>query len=399
MSVKVTILASSFLPTVGGIQYKLKWFLDNLDRRLSDCTDLQVSFAYPNPSSAPYARFDNISTFDMQLVDHRPRSIARMLIRLGAFLRKTRPDVIDCRGLMPDGLWAIVASRMFGLRSKVVANSEGLDIVYLPQWSYGRPRRRRSRIVIGQVTKRISAHVVPSRAMIEFAAANGTPAERTLVIPSGIPIGSDHDFENDILAPGQEVLPPRNGHGMNILCLSSGRVVKNLPALVEAFALAQPRLGASRLLLACRGPLAQPIVQLVAAKGLEQDVAFIGEISGQTKHAYFRAADVYCLPSHFESFGLVALEAMKAAAAVLAGRVGGLPDFVIDGKNGLLVSPPNKETLAAALVRLHTDEALRNRLIENGRQTAKQHSISRYVDAVIALYERVARGSNPVQAD
>ena len=391
MTPKVLVLTSSFLPKVGGIQYKLKWFLDNLDRRLSDRRDLLVSFAYPNARSAPYARFANISTFDLQLADAR-RTSARMLVRLGGFLRRTQPDVIDCRSLMPDALWALLASRVYAGRARVVATSEGGDIVWMPQWSFGRSRRGRSRIVMTEVTRRISAHVVPSRAMLEFAAASGTPAGRTLVIPSGVPIGNDYDFEDDIPIPRGDVIGRRNGEGLDILCLSSGRRVKNLEALVEAFALARPRLGASRLILGCHGPTAEPIVRLVGDRSLDRNVVFVGEVAGQTKRAWFRMADVYCLPSHFESFGLVVLEAMKSGAAVLAGRVGGILDFVTDGENGLLVSPPDRETIAAALVRLYTDPTLRSRLIENGRQTAERYSISRNVDAMLALYHRVARG-------
>ncbi len=395
MPLKVAILTSSFLPTVGGTQYKLKWFLDNLDRRLNDRHDVQASFAYPNRNAEPYARFDNITAFDLQLADHRRASLARMLVRLGGFLRRTRPDVIDCRSLMPDALWTLIASRMFGVRSGVVAGSEGGDIVWLPQWSFGRPRRGRSRVVIRQVTRRIAVHVVPSRAMLEFAAASGTPMERTVVVPGGIPMGNDHDFEEEDSTSDKDVSVPRNRDGMNILCLSSGRGVKNLRTLVEAFAMARPRIGASRLLLACRGSLAQPIARLVEKGGLDQEVDFIGEVSGRTKQAYFRASDVYCLPSHFESFGLVALEAMKWRVPVVAGRVGGIPEYITDGENGLLVSPSDKQNLAAALVRLYEDGALRSRLIENGRRTAERFSISRYADEMLALYERVARGASP----
>lgn len=394
MPLKVAILTSSFLPTVGGIQYKLKWFLDNLDRQLHDRRDVRVSFVYPDRRSAPYAQFDNISTFDMQFTGRDRRSLVRMLVRLGGFLRRTRPDVIDCRHAMPDGLWAVLASRILGVPAKVVANSEGSDIVWLPQWSFGRYRRGRSRFVMRQVTRRLSAHVVPSHAMLEFVAASGTPPEKAVVIPNGIPAGDDYDFEEG--ASTQEVnCVARNSDGMNILCLSSGRGVKNLPALVDAFALALPRIGASRLLLACTGPSAQPVVQLVAERNLERDVDFIGEVLGRTKQAYFRAAHVYCLPSHFESFGLVALEAMKWGVPVVAGRVGGIPDYITDGKNGMLVSPPDKQNLAAALVRLYEDAALRSRLIANGRQTARRYSISRYIDEMLALYERVARGDSP----
>ena len=86
---------------------------------------------------------------------------------------------------------------------------------------------------------------------------------------------------------------------------------------------------------------------------------------------------------------------MKWRVPVVAGRVGGIPEYITDGENGLLVSPSDKQNLAAALVRLYEDGALRSRLIENGRRTAERFSISRYADEMLALYERVARGASP----
>ena len=166
---KILILTSSFLPTVGGLQYELKWFLDNLDRRLSKNEGAQTYFVYPNARSEPYARFENITTYDLRLEDNRKPTVARMLMRLGMILRKTRPDVVHCHSILPDGLWVLVASRIFRVRSKIVVTSHGQDIVSLPQWSYG----ARTTIGAGHSAdmwpSRVDMHVLPSEAMIGHA--------------------------------------------------------------------------------------------------------------------------------------------------------------------------------------------------------------------------------------
>ena len=397
--IRVLILSSTFLPTVGGLQYELKWFLDNLDRQLAERDDVEMHFAYPDDRSEPYSRFRNISTHDMQLNDSRIPRVARILVRLGRLIKRISPDVVHCHALAPDALWVFLTMRLVGVRAKIVVTSHGDDIVRLPQWSYGRQRSRWSKFLVAQVTRRLSTHIAVSRAMVEYAVNVGTPEERVVVIPNGIPVGDDYDFELHTasyppVASERDGVDVAEGGGIDILSLSSGRAVKNLDALVEAFAIARRDLGGSRLLLACRGPLSQPIVRLVEDKGIGSQVVFIGEVTGATKQSYFRNSDVYCLPSHFESFGLTLLEAMKFKTAILASDVGGVPDFVEDKRNGLLVSPTDIHGMASALVRLYKDEELRRRLVENGSRTVQQYSISGIVEEHVSLYKRIVTERN-----
>ena len=77
----------------------------------------------------------------------------------------------------------------------------------------------------------------------------------------------------------------------------------------------------------------------------------------------FRRSTVTVVPSLMhEAFGLVALEAMSAGRPVIASNIGGLPDIISDGKNGILVEPGDVEALRAALARVLADSALRSRL-------------------------------------
>ena len=389
---KVLILTSSFLPTVGGLQYELKWFLDNLDRRLSNDGGTEAYFVYSNDRSEPYACFRNIATFDLGLEDFHKASVARMIMRLGKILRKVRPEVVHCHGILPDGLWVLVASHIFRFQTKLVVTSHGQDIVSLPRLSYG-ARTRWSRSLMRYVAGRIAMHVLPSKAMVGHAIRAGSSENNTVVIPHGIPLDDDYNFEKDLSSsspgPGSKADLDLGG-GLNILSLSSAREIKNLDVLVEAFSRVKDKIADSRLLLACHGPSAERIVRLVGEKGLKQQVVFIGEIAGLAKERYFRASQVYCSVSHFESFGITLLEAMKHGAAVVASRVGGIPEFIEDGKNGLLTSPTDVDEIASALLRIHDDESLRKRLVENGKETVRGHSISRAIDEHMALYRRLA---------
>jgi len=83
-------------------------------------------------------------------------------------------------------------------------------------------------------------------------------------------------------------------------------------------------------------------------------------------------ADLLIMPSELESFGLVALEAMACRVPSIATQVGGIPELIEDGVNGLLVTPSDVVGLEDALERLIRDPALRQRLAEAGRTRVMQ---------------------------
>ena len=70
---------------------------------------------------------------------------------------------------------------------------------------------------------------------------------------------------------------------------------------------------------------------------MESSISFIGAVAQQELPLYYNASDVLVIPSYYESFGLVALEAMACGIPVIASRVGGLPTTVKDSKTGYLV--------------------------------------------------------------
>jgi glycosyltransferase involved in cell wall biosynthesis len=85
------------------------------------------------------------------------------------------------------------------------------------------------------------------------------------------------------------------------------------------------------------------------------------------------AMDIFVLPSYSEGVSLALLEAMAAGKPVIATAVGGLPEVVTEGENGLLIPPRDAEALAGALARLLTDPALAQRLGTNARARVREN--------------------------
>jgi glycosyltransferase involved in cell wall biosynthesis len=103
----------------------------------------------------------------------------------------------------------------------------------------------------------------------------------------------------------------------------------------------------------------------------------------------YRRAAAVVIPSHYETFGLVALEAMASGAAVVATRAGGLAEIVRDGITGLLCAPGDRQALAAAIGRILADRSLRSRLGAAGAAAAaRDHDWRQIVPRWIAAWER-----------
>lgn len=387
----VLMVTTTFLPVVGGLQFELKWILDSLDHRAAE-SGVDFHFAYPSEASRAFTRFRNIPVYDLRIGGRGVVRTLRLIARLVHLLRLIRPDIVHCHALMPDGYCVLAACRLAAVRSSVLATSHGHDVVWLPNIPYGSLGHWRSRLLARVVTRRLAAHVTVSRAMAAKAASAGTPPRLIRVIHNGVPGPGEDDFETNpgTVLPSQSpsISPPNDG--INILSLSSAREVKNVSTLIDAMAVARDQLGDSKLYLTCSGPLAEPVRRLVRRRGVADTVEFVGIVTGANKHACYRACDVFCLPSHFEAFGLVALEAMKFGTAVVATRQGGVGDFLEDGVNGLMFSPEDPAGLASALVRLYRDPELRKRLARKGRETAERFSIRSVVDQHIRLYRELA---------
>ena len=123
--------------------------------------------------------------------------------------------------------------------------------------------------------------------------------------------------------------------------------------------------------------------------GISELVTFLGSRAQNDLPYYYSAAEVCIVPSHYESFGLVALEAMACGTPVIASRVGGLQHTIEDGVTGFLVPAGEPEALAAKLQQILSDHALREQLAMNARRKAQAYTWHSVADRIISLYEEL----------
>jgi D-inositol-3-phosphate glycosyltransferase len=120
--------------------------------------------------------------------------------------------------------------------------------------------------------------------------------------------------------------------------------------------------------------------------GLDDLVLFLGKRDQTNLPYYYSAADVLIMPSHYESFGMVALEAMACGTPVVASQVGGLAFLVQDGVTGFVVPDDNPDQLADRLTRLLKDSELRTRLGFQAAEYARQYAWETVVDRLAQVY-------------
>ena len=213
------------------------------------------------------------------------------------------------------------------------------------------------------------AVVVPSQALADYVAAHGFPQRRLHVIPNGITVRR------------REPAPAHEPVVIGTAALLERR--KGIDVLLEASArLATPH----RLVIYGDGPLRAELE--AAARDLGAPAEFLGFVSDA--EARIAELDVFVLPSRGENLPIAILEAMAAAVPVVATRVGGVPEVVVEGETGLLVEPEDAAGLAAALDRVATDDAFRRRLGQAGATRIVEHFDARSTARqMVELYRKL----------
>jgi glycosyltransferase involved in cell wall biosynthesis len=176
--------------------------------------------------------------------------------------------------------------------------------------------------------------------------------------------------------------------GLTAICVANFRPAKGHEVLVKAFARVVARFPEAKLILVGSGPLEADIRHLVDRSEISSQVEFVGTVSDVWPE--LARADVAVLPSYNETFGIAAVEAAAAGLPVVASRVGGLPEVVLDGRTGILVRPGDDVELAEALIAMFADPGSRADMGKAACSMADSLSMKSTVDSYFGLYRDLA---------
>jgi glycosyltransferase involved in cell wall biosynthesis len=293
--------------------------------------------------------------------------------RLSRVVKRLKPDVVHAHD--PHGVAMAALALSLGPPSPAPAlvASRRVDF-HLKRNSFSRWKHRQ-----------VDCYIAASEAIRVMLVGDGVPASRTVTVHEGV------DLQHVQAAPAVNVhetfwLP----HGAPLV----GNIAALVPHkgqrhLIDAAHLVIQEVPDARFVILGEGELREPLERQVRDLQLEKHVLLPGfrtDVLGCLK-----GFDLFVMSSVTEGLGTSLLDAMACSKAIVATQTGGMPEVVDHGRTGILVPPRNPPAMAAAIVRLLTQDALRRRMGDAGFDRVRQHfTVERMVRQTVAVYERLA---------
>ena len=275
-------------------------------------------------------------------------------VRIRNLIREIDPDLVHAQFITKYGFHLPL-----GERWPTVVSAWGDDILILP------PKSRLIRAFTRRVLERVDlVYAVSQQIRDRIVGDFGIPPGKVRYLPVGI--------DTTVFAPGRKEKTPGGS-----LVLFSNRgfyPVYDTRTLVAGFARAREKNPALSLVLKGNGPEEGEIRSLVSSLDLSGPVTFRERSPYTEVPGDLRRADVFISTATSDGTPVSVLEAMSTGLPCIATRVGGVPEWVVDGENGLLIPPGSPEELSRAILSLAADPRLRERLGARARETVLERA-------------------------
>jgi rhamnosyl/mannosyltransferase len=361
---KVLHVYKDYYPVLGGIENHIKMLAEGLIGR-----GYEVQVLVTNTS--PQTVTEEVNGVPVIKAGCPVRiSGAPISPSLYAWMRRLKPDITHLHFPNPSG----------ELGQLFLGQSHKLVLTYHSDIVRQKYLLRLYKPFLWKILAKANGIIVTSPNYIRSSPYLSRFADKCTVIPLGIDLKPFETVDNDLV----QVIGQRYGSPL-LLFVGKLRYYKGLEYLFEAM-----RRIEARLLVVGTGPMEVAWRALAEELNLGDKVTFLGEVSDSDLPSYYHASDLFVLPASHpsEAFGVVQIEAMVCGRPVICTELGTGTSWVnIHGETGLVVPPRDPEALTAAMEQLLTDEGLRRRLGQRGRQRAKEFSKEAMVERVVELYE------------
>jgi len=289
----------------------------------------------------------------------------------GALLRREEVAIVHAHEF---------SANVYGTAVARLLRIPAITTVHGKSYYADRLRRRLAYRYVGRASRMVAVSADLKQFLVNRV---GVTADRVNVIYNGLDIDS-----SPAACSGDTVRADLRTEGYDHVIGAVGSLypVKGHIHLVRALPAILQRCPRTLLLLIGRGELEQALRQEVARLKLDAHVRFLG--FRRDVPLLLSALEVFVLPSLSEGLSMAMLEAMAAGKPVVATRVGGNPELVLDGESGYLVDAESPQALADKVVRLLQDRELANRMGVRGRlRVREKFTLRTMVDAYQRLYE------------
>ena len=301
-------------------------------------------------------------------------------------IRRIRPDIVHVHTYGTyQGFSALFGEALSGIPYVMTAH-------YHPTWSIwggeGRKRLRRTydRFLASSVLNHAARLIVQTHEEERLLREVEPKLPPVAIVPPGYtplpaPLGGAEAFRERYQVPGPYLLfvgRLASNKGLDVLLQAFERLVRAHPEL-------------TLVVVGEDGGVRDETISRAASLGLERKVRMVGFLEDERLlSSTYRDAELLVLPSEYEAFGLVLLESMAQGRPVVSTKVGGIPEVVDDGKNGILVPPRDPVALEGAMQRLIEDRSLSSKMGDYGRNhTVPMYTWELVVSSLDQIYSEV----------
>lgn len=377
------MLPCYFYPVIGGAETHVFHLSENLVERghevfvlTSDCTPINNYPGFASSEEINGIHVRRFKTFNLGAGLRIWRGLAREILQL-------QPDIIHVHSIgFPHSDVCALLSKIKKVPS--IATTHGA--LGIGDSAHREDIRRRiwASIVTRQTLRFLDRTIVISPVEKPYVLKAVRP-ERVCIIPNGVPA---EIFDNSI-----DPLPFRKKYGLedSPVILYLGRLVgkKGIEHLLMAAPLILKKHRVKILIAGPDGGKKKMLIELSQNLRLDKDVIFTGELSEQDKLQAIACSDMLVLPSKKEAQGIVLLEAQAMGKPVIATRQGGIPYFIEDGENGILIDYGRPDQIANAVEKLLFDRDFREKIGKKGTKTARMFTWDVITQKILDVYELV----------
>jgi len=333
---------------------------------------------------------DGIMIFRVPVIGRNDLSTATLLSLISFFpscfvqgillCSKNNYDIINAHFVIPSGLPAVFLAKLF--KKTLIISVHGGDI-YDPSKKLSPHRYTPLRILIAWLLRQADFVVAQSsntkENTIQFYKYQGTIE----IIPLGF---TQPEFQQ---VDRKYLNLPEN----EIIFVSVGRLVKRKGYEYAIHALGSLDLDkyTFKYLIIGDGPEERFLKSLARELNIEENVVFLGYVQEELKYQYLSQSDVYLLPSLHEGFGICLLEAMYCGLPIVATNNGGQTDFLIEGRNALLVPIKDWQILAEKIDEICSDELKMKRMSVNNKKDIKRYLVQNIATHYEEIFSKRSR--------
>jgi glycosyltransferase involved in cell wall biosynthesis len=329
------LLIANYKPSVGGISGQI-----------------EISLEYFN---------DNINQID--LFNTKDNILKRILMPFVLFIKGRKYDIFHIHGCSFFGFFPIVIGVMIGklLKKKIIITYHGGEL-------YEFINKYKTKVIY--FLNKADIITVPSKYLQNILNNNSIKSK---YLPNII-------RDDNVYFKKREKLKPI------LIVTRTLDEVYNIPLSIMAFKDLKKVVPDAKLKIVGDGKLKNEILELVKKENID-DIEFIGRVPNSKIGEILNTADIFINPSNKDNMPLSLFEALACGLPVISTNVGGIPDYIIDGINGFLIEPNNKEQLTNKILYVLNNQDEVQKIIDNGYQTFEKLTLRNLKSEYLKLYQ------------